>query len=604
MIENHPKFSIAEMRLLFRLIPAEEREVALNLRSHNPVDVKMVTEVQTYVDQALGIKGSTFFRSGDDMRVAALKGIRNILASRVKKRWVSRWFFREMDSQGLDSLSVYLYGLYASPKVRWLTAAGAPKFLVLVFCLLAKRLKHQAEVVKGMVFQCRDLLTKGLVSGGGQPREETALNRVEARPATVLVLTSLYHQIVNFTVKRVVDELEQRKTNVILAFHSGFVSPKPRSTENGSWWSHKTWVALESGRGALSSWTVRLVTPRLLFSTTGSIAFAFKRILRAPSGDWGARWMLLREAPVLIAGFHVRLSQAQSLLSRLHPSSVFNCDNGSENNLYVKAFAYACLRNKFRFYRYKPVPAFPVRQPVFNSVSRFMLATPDDTGIFRDNGAVPEFWHVGSPILDLAAPFVLKKTSKTPAPDAENPDKIRILFFAKRDFPNQGVISAISQSCVRNSRPAELTVKFHPSDSRQFASDRVEPTDIVKIVYYGKEEIEQVDRLIFEADIVISGSSNVIWSAFAQFKPVVYLGFKGMSSEGHVSGYGRYATSEFIAASELKEVGDIVGRLIDKILKGEASKHFDRHDLLMRNFFCSGEFNSKERICRVLVGPA
>jgi hypothetical protein len=241
-----------------------------------------------------------------------------------------------------------------------------------------------------------------------------------------------------------------------------------------------------------------------------------------------------------------------------------------------------------------------VRQPVFNSVSRFMIVTPDDAQIFRDNGSSPELWDVGSPILDLAGPFVAGEQSRACGRNGAGRERIKILFFTKRDFPNRAILAAMSSYCMQSGRPAKLTVKFHPSDARQFELDPPAGGGLVEIVYHGKEEIELVDRLIFESDIVVSGSSNVIWSAFAQFKPVVYLAFQGMSSETHVSGYGRYATSDFLVASDIGDIGDILGRLVAAARHGGILKHFERHDSLMRNFFCNGEFNSTERIFRIL----
>lgn len=584
-------------------MPEAERAVALNLRSHNPKDVKMVIEVQTYVDNVLGITGKTFFKSSDEFHIAALKGIRNILASQVKNKWISRWFFTKADGHTRVCFAAYLDGLYASPRVRLLQAAGFTKSLVLFLLLLAKRLKGLAEVGRGIVLRCRDLLARDLAFKKDRDVAETAPDSSRQKRPPVFVLTSLIHQIVNFTVKSVVDQLRKQNINAVLVFHDGFDPRKFRSNENGRWCGEMGCVTLEAAQGSILSWTAVSAAPRHLFQTVAAMVFCLKRVFKATGEDWGMRWLLLRKVPGLILGFQASLLRAKKLLAQFQPASVLNCDNGSEN-LHVKAFAYLCLKQGLCFYRYKPVPTFPVRQPVFNSVSRLMLATANDAAIFSDNGAVPEFWDVGSPILDLAAPFILRTTRKTSERNGGGRERMGILFFTKRDFPNHGVISAVSEYCEENRLPVRLTVKFHPSDSKQFVLDQPSPDGLVKVVCYRKEEIEQVDQLIFEADIVISGSSNVIWSAFAQFKPVVYLGFKDMSTDGHVSGYGRYATSDFIVAFEPRDVGNIVGRLLDKIRKGEASKHLDHHDSLMRNFFCSGEFNSKERICRVLVDRA
>ncbi|MDP6037037.1 MAG: hypothetical protein QGG64_00645, partial [Candidatus Latescibacteria bacterium] len=374
----------------------------------------------------------------------------------------------------------------------------------------------------------------------------------------VLLLTHSHHRIVDYAVESITSSLVGKGIAPVLLFRDGFEPCRDRATNSSwQWCDGFPFVALGQESGALCT-MLRFAFSRQGLQLIPRILFVYRRVLRSRSTDWRVKLLLLRKLPLLIVRLHRAFTYARDLIAQVAPVGILNCDNGSED-LYVKAFAYQSAQENIPFYRYKPVPSFPVPQPAFSSIASHMLATSEDEVIYRQGEAACEFWYVGSPLMDGAASYVSGiKRGSIGARIAR--DRLNVLYFTKRDFPNVDVVTAIAGYCQKRDTLAEIIVKMHPSDDDgsttygYLASEVPDFGNSIMITYYAKQDVGRVDELLSQADIVVTGSSNVIWSAFAQFKSVIYLAFRGMSSEGHILGYSKYATSDFVAISLLSEL--------------------------------------------------
>lgn len=538
-----------QLRMLARLMFEWEFLRAINWRDHNPVCRSISDALEARVNCALGFDCAPAFSSKDDLYEAILKSSRHrIIAESLHSAIVDTIgfsFYEQITSRIRKVLDGELMRLIQRLGIK---ANGFWGFLLLAGHYTARRIQRRKSLLLRQFRNCRQTWIE---QQAFWKEYAVSMGNVRRDSRPVMIVIGVGWPQLGYSSGKIIKELRQAGTPVCCLLADGF-NPKTSSVIPHGWdWLHEVEViSLPQVPYPLWDLVTRLLIPEVpkRYRTRGLRKF--------PSAS-GIRFKFNRHSREFVFASNC----ADFLLESIRPRSVLNMMG--DKNIYGQAISYNCVKSGIAVHSYSPFIFYPNGiQPTRPTPSTLVVSKLD---IPQDESAQAgrSFVVVGSPLFDDPVPSDGEVAS-------ERPQVLRLIYLTKRVFPNLEVITQIQQALDQFRGKFHLILKPHPSDTESDYQNVLSLLQRDQVTYVGAEEVESVERWIAKSDVVITGPSNVIWSALRQKKPMIYLNFTGVGDDHYPEAYGRYAAAPFVTAWAVSEVGEALRRILRETDGGRA----------------------------------
>ena len=573
------------LRLIARFLPLPVLNSYINAREHNPEYYSIRGALEVKVDSLLGFDHPPVFESSDDLFAAILKNSRNKI---IEDNWraavdsalgsKSYTVTNSLMEQHLDETIIRV-----AQRLGFTELSGNYNSSVLrIFLLLSY---YSRMRVRNEITRLRHEFT-GLKHAWARQIEfwkdfveRMPVSIARNSPKPVVFITSLGSPHVGYALGKVVSKLHEYCVPVCVLFVDGFDLRISMSIKHGwEWLEGVELISLPAIPNPPYEALIGTLVPQL------PQRYRVNKLSGFPS------------IPGLNVNFRKKTREfvfaancASFILESIAPRSVLNMADGST---YGHAFSYCCVSGGTPVYSYVPMIRYPMRPDALLTPSHLVASRLD---IPEDHEKQPRriYTVVGTPLLN---PLLSAETNDV----IRNKDRLDLLYFSKRDFPNQNVIARLKQILDQLSKKFHVVIKPHPNDFFDY-SQLISILDSSEFTLVQSDKVEVVDELVRSSDIVISGPSNVLWSAFLQCKPVVFINFSEAGADHYAQAYGRYAPAPFVTACEMSELTNTFRYLLNLMDEyGQLPVDDEKYQALIRDVFNDGKTDPAQRVATLL----
>ncbi len=562
-------------------MPLVDLNRGINVRDHNPEYNRLHGGLVDQIDSLLGFEEPPVFEPDDDIYSAILKASRNHIVADNWRKTVIVAIGRQQYPRIKSSLNRLFEETFERLTTRFrfarIMANGGDVFRygLLLLYFLTRRIRHEyGRLRRGIP----DWLHHWVDQHQFWNQFSEHKPDFGARPVCIVTPLSVPH--IGYALGKIISKFRAENISVVCIFVDGF-NPRTSSSIRAGWeWLESVEsISLPAIPGALYETLVGLFVSQL------------------PRKYHSNKFPGLSRTPGLKANFQKYAREfvfaancVSSLLKAVAPRSILNM---ADSRVYGQAFSYCCVLGETPVYSYVPMIRYPTRFDAPLTPSHLVssrLDIPDDHGRHSQR----TYTVVGSPLLDASARVQFDDVPRKQG-------VLHLAYFTKRDYPNQSVLAQIKQVMDQLSERFHLVIKPHPTDFFDYSCltsllGKSEYT-IVKA-----DRIEAVEDIISSSDVVITGPSNVLWSAFYRHKPVVFVNSVEAGASHYPQAYRRYAPAPFVPVLQISEFGDALSYLFGRMDEEAETPIDDEKDqALLRDVFNSGGEDPAQQVAALLT---